>query len=145
MLAYLRTVAEIERKVKEESKRNVALRLLHAKSDKDKIAGWASDLNKILQIFNVRCVAPPLASLNIGFQTELAIDTNVAVSGTYNIVSGTHNIVSGTHNIVSDTHNVVSDTHNVVSDIRRIVAKQQEASDGQDPLVSNRDILFVTS
>ncbi|KAF9791217.1 hypothetical protein BJ322DRAFT_435798 [Thelephora terrestris] len=119
------TVAEIERKVKEESKRNVALRLLHAKSDKDKIAGWASDLNKILQIFN----------------TELAIDTNVAVSGTYNIVSGTHNIVSGTHNIVSDTQNVVSDTqnvvsdtHNVVSDIRRIVAKQQEASDGQDPL-----------
>jgi hypothetical protein len=124
-------VAEIERKVKEESKRNVALRLLHAKSDKEKIAGWASDLNKILQIFNVRCVAPPLASLTIDFQTELAIDTNVAVSGTYNIVSGTHNIVS--------------DTHSVVSDIRRMVAKQQEASDGQDRPVSNRDILFVTS
>ncbi|KAF9791182.1 hypothetical protein BJ322DRAFT_432487 [Thelephora terrestris] len=124
------TVAEIERKVKEESKRNAALRLLHAKSDKDKIAGWASDINKILQIFN----------------TELAIDTNVVVSGTHKIVSGTHNIVSdtynvasetqnivsNTHNVVSNTHDVVSNTHNVVSDIRRIVAKQQEASDGQD-------------
>jgi hypothetical protein len=131
-------VAEIERKVKEESRRNVALRLLHAKNDKDKIAGWASDINKILQIFNVRSFAPPLASLTIGFQTELAIDTNVAVSGTYNIVSDVHKIVSGTHNIVSDTHNVVSD-------IRRIVAKQHEASDGQDRPVSNRDILFVTS
>ncbi|KAF9791220.1 hypothetical protein BJ322DRAFT_436311 [Thelephora terrestris] len=117
------TVAEIERKVKEESKRNAALRLLHAKSDKDKIAGWASDINKILQIFN----------------TELAIDTNVAVSGTYNIVSGVQNIVSGTHNVVLDTHNValetqnvVSKSHNLLSDIHQTIAKQQEASNGQN-------------
>jgi hypothetical protein len=137
-------VAEIERKVKEESKRNAALRLLHAKSDKDKIAGWASDINKILQIFNVRCVAPPLAPLTIWIQTELAIDTNVAVSGTYNIVSGvqkivsgTHNIVLATHNVASETQNVVSKSHNLLSDIHQTIAKQQEASNGQNLPVSN--------
>ncbi|KAF9792058.1 hypothetical protein BJ322DRAFT_974331, partial [Thelephora terrestris] len=71
---HLRTVAEIERNVQKQSKRNAASRLFHAKNDKDKIAGWVSDLNKILQIF----------------RTELAIDTNVTASGTHKIVSDTH-------------------------------------------------------
>ncbi|KAF9792102.1 hypothetical protein BJ322DRAFT_1102626 [Thelephora terrestris] len=132
------TVAEIERSVKKQSKRNAASRLFHAKNDKDKIAGWSSDLNKILQIFN----------------TELAIDTNVTASGTHKIVSDTQNvvldtrdvvsdtqdvvsdtrnIVSGTQNIVSETHDVVSETHHFVSDIHRAIVKPQGASDGQDP------------
>ncbi|KAF9792081.1 hypothetical protein BJ322DRAFT_1215335 [Thelephora terrestris] len=104
------TVAEIERNVQKQSKRNAASRLFHAKNDKDKIAGWASDLNKILQIFN----------------TELAIDTNVTASNTHNIVSETHNVVSGTQNIVSETQNMVSDLH-------RAAFKPQGASDGQVP------------
>ncbi|KAF9792146.1 hypothetical protein BJ322DRAFT_16655 [Thelephora terrestris] len=97
------TVAEIEWNVKKQSKRNLASRLFHAKNDKDKIAGWVSDLNKILQIF----------------RTELAIDTNVTASGT--------------HKIVSDTQNVVSKSHNLLSDIHQTMVKQQEVSDGQDP------------
>jgi hypothetical protein len=113
---YRRTVAEIERQVKEQRERSLASRIFHAKSDRGKIAAWTSDLKRILKIFDVRCLAPPLASLTIGCQTELAIDTNVTVSG---------------------THNIVSDTHNVVSDIHRVVAKQQEASNGQDSPVSN--------
>ncbi|KAF9792079.1 hypothetical protein BJ322DRAFT_10503 [Thelephora terrestris] len=101
------TVAEIERNVKKQSKRNAASRLFHAKNDQAKIAGWASDLNKILQIFN----------------TELAIDTNVTASNTHNVVSDTHNVVSGTQNVVSETQNMVSDIH-------RAVVKPQGASDG---------------
>ena len=48
------TVAEIQRKVIKKGKRNAVSRLLHAKSDKDTIATWRSDLNGILLVFNVR-------------------------------------------------------------------------------------------
>ena len=115
------------------------------------IAGWRGELNRILQIFNVRSVTSPLASLTTCFQTELAIDTNATGSDTHNIVSGTqiivsdtHNVVSDTHNVVSDTRNVLSDTHNIVSDIHRAVVKHQEPSDGGDLSVSNHHPLFVT-
>ena len=48
-----RTVMEIQEKVTEKSKRNLASRLVYAKSDKDAIATWRSDLNRILHVFNV--------------------------------------------------------------------------------------------
>jgi hypothetical protein len=51
-----RTLAEIQSKVIEKSKRNVVSRLFHARSDKETIAAWKSDLNKILLIFNVSSV-----------------------------------------------------------------------------------------
>ena len=127
---YRRTVPEIEKNVTKRSKRNPVSRLIHAKTDKDKIAAWRAELNRILQIFNVCPAAPPVASLIIHFQTELAIDTNATGSDT-------HNIVSGTQAIVSDTHNVVSDTNNIVSEIYRAVVKNQEASDGGNLLVSD--------
>jgi hypothetical protein len=38
--------------------RNPLSRLFHARNDKDMIAGWKQDLNKILHIFNVRLVGP---------------------------------------------------------------------------------------
>ena len=50
-------VAEIQKKVIKQGKRNAVSRLLHAKSDKDMIATWRSDLNGILLVFNVRFVA----------------------------------------------------------------------------------------
>jgi hypothetical protein len=49
-------VAEIQRKVIKQSGRNAVSRLLHAKSDKETIAGWKLELNRILQVFNVRSV-----------------------------------------------------------------------------------------
>jgi len=52
-----RTVAEIQKRVIKRSKRNVVSRLFHAKNDKEAIAGWKSELNKILVIFNV-CSVP---------------------------------------------------------------------------------------
>jgi hypothetical protein len=51
-----RTVAEIQEKVIEKGGRNLFSRLVHAKDDKDTIASWRSDLNRILHIFNVRPV-----------------------------------------------------------------------------------------
>ena len=52
----LRAVAEIQKKIIKEGKRNVISRHLHAKNDKDKIAAWRLDLNRILHVFNVRSI-----------------------------------------------------------------------------------------
>jgi hypothetical protein len=114
---YRRTVAEIERKVKEQRERSLASRIFHARRDRGKIAAWTSDLKRILKIFDVRFLASLLASLTIDFQTELAIDTNVAVSNTQDMVLGIH----------------------------RAVVKSQGASDGGNSPVSNCYVPFVTS
>ena len=75
-----RTVAEIQRKIAKQAKRNVISRHLHAKNDKETIATWRSDLNRILLVFNVRSVLPDWPLLTSRSQTELAINTHVAVS-----------------------------------------------------------------
>ena len=105
-----------------QSKRNVLSRLFNAKDDKEAIAAWRLDLNRILHVFNVRSIAssPPL--LTIRFQTELAINTHVAVSG-----------------ILQE----VTDTHNIVSDIQRTMGKQQQGADGTSPSVSDRCALLI--
>ena len=51
-----RTVGEIQMKVVKWGKQNVISRRLHAKDDKEKIATWRSDLNRILRVFNVRSI-----------------------------------------------------------------------------------------
>ena len=64
---YRRTLAEIQRKVVKQGKRNVASRFIRAKGDKDKIAGWKQDLLRVLNVFNVRLIA------SVGHsQTELS-------------------------------------------------------------------------
>jgi hypothetical protein len=50
------TLAEIQRGVIKKGKRNVVSRLFRAKSDKEAIASWKSDLSKILLVFNVSSV-----------------------------------------------------------------------------------------
>ena len=57
---HRRTVAEIREKVIKQSNRNPISRHLHAKGDKDTIAAWKLDLNRILQVFNVRSTTPLL-------------------------------------------------------------------------------------
>ena len=47
-------MAEIQREVIKQSGRYTATRLLHVKNDKEAIAAWKLDLNRILQVFNVR-------------------------------------------------------------------------------------------
>ena len=48
------TVAKIQSNVIERGKRNAFSRAFHSKTDKDAIVAWRQDLNRILQIFNVR-------------------------------------------------------------------------------------------
>jgi len=49
-------VAEIERNIIKQGKRSVISRPLRAKNNKEKIAAWKLDLEKIIQVFNVRSV-----------------------------------------------------------------------------------------
>ena len=51
-------VAEIQKNIIKRSKRNALSQHFHAKNDKEMIAGWRSDLNRILHVFNVRPVNP---------------------------------------------------------------------------------------
>ncbi|KAF9780536.1 hypothetical protein BJ322DRAFT_1213644 [Thelephora terrestris] len=60
-------VSTIQKAIVKQGKQGPASPLFHAKNDKEKIAAWERDLDRILLIFN----------------TELAIDTHVMVAGTY--------------------------------------------------------------
>ena len=71
--------------------RNPISRFFHAKSDKDTIAAWRADLDRILHVFEVRstvCSLPTL--LIVHLQTELALHTHIAVSSTHGLVSDIH-------------------------------------------------------
>ena len=90
---------------------------------------WRMDLNRILHVFNVRSVTSARPSLTVPLQTELAINTHLAVSDIR------RNVVN-THTIVSDVHHGVLDTHAIVSDIHRTVVKGREGADGKNRPVS---------
>jgi hypothetical protein len=49
-------VAEMQRKVVKQSKRNAVVRFILAKGDKDKIAAWKQDLVRVLHVFKVRSI-----------------------------------------------------------------------------------------
>ena len=75
-----RTVAEIQRNVFKQTGRNAIPRVFHARNDKETIAAWKVDLNRILHVFNVRSTLFAWLSLTGSFQTELAMNTHVTVS-----------------------------------------------------------------
>ncbi|KAF9793344.1 hypothetical protein BJ322DRAFT_1034115 [Thelephora terrestris] len=68
------TVAEIQSEVDKLGERRAMSRLIHAKDDKDTIAAWKLDLNRILHVFN----------------TELEMNTHVAVLNTQDLASKIH-------------------------------------------------------
>jgi hypothetical protein len=118
------TLAEIQKKIIKKGKRNVVSRLVHAKSDKEMIATWRSDLSKILLVFNVSSVVVAVRLLVTAHsQTELALNT--------------HTIVSGMD------HNIAN-THSMVSDIHHIMVKSQGGVDGQNGSVRTTCTLFIT-
>ena len=49
-------VADIQRKLVKWGKRNAISRRFHVRDDEKMIATWGLDLDKILQVFNVRSV-----------------------------------------------------------------------------------------
>ncbi|KAF9787249.1 hypothetical protein BJ322DRAFT_711299 [Thelephora terrestris] len=91
------TVADIQRKATKQSIRGTASRLLHAKNDKETIAAWKSDLNRMLHIFTVRSVVLARLWLTIRSQAELAVNAYVTVSDIRHDVANTHSIVSDIH------------------------------------------------
>jgi len=50
-------VADIQKKIVKWAKRNPVSRRFNAKKDKETIVAWRLDLEKILQVFNVRSTA----------------------------------------------------------------------------------------
>ena len=48
-----RTVAEVQGEVLKRSERGRISRFFHARDEKDVVAAWKSDLNRLLQVFNV--------------------------------------------------------------------------------------------
>jgi hypothetical protein len=130
------TLAEIQRRLIKMGKQNVASRLIHAKSGKEKITGWKSDLSKILLVFNVRFVVFVWLLLTVHSQTELAINTHVAVSDIRHGVATTNTIISELRHNFSNTLTIVSDIHTIV--------KSQEGTGGQNLSVSIIYVLFTT-
>ena len=95
--------------------RNPISRFFHAKRDKDTIAAWRADLDRILHVFEVRSTVYSLPTLLIvHLQTELALHTHLAVSS----------------------------THGLVSDIHRAVVKAQEGANIRDQAVGGHCALF---
>ena len=110
--------------------------MFQAKNDKETIANWRLDLNRILHVFNVSSVTSVWPLLTICFQTELSINTNIAVSDVHRDVTGTQTVVSSTHVIVSELQRDVTSTRTIVSDIHRTMTENQEGTDGKNLLVS---------
>jgi len=139
-------VGEIQRNIIKQGKRNAISRHLHAKNDKERIAGWRLDLNRILQVFNVcsRSIVSVLRLLTPDSQTELAINTHVTVSETHVTVAETRVTASETHAIVSELEHNATRTHIMVSDIHRTMVKGQEVNDSNNLSVSDTRTLFTT-
>ena len=111
-----RAVTEIQQRIVGQGKRGAISRYFHAKNDKDKIAAWRLELNRILQIFNVRPIVSARSLLTMRLQTEVTINM----------------------------HATVSDTRNMVSDIHHTIVSGQGGSGGADLSVSDTGTLSVT-
>ena len=130
---------EIQKKVIKQGQRNPISRHLHAKNDKEKIAAWKLELNRILQVFNVcsRSIVSVWRLLTLDSQTELAINTHVTVSET-------HVTVAETQATISELEKNATSTHIMVSNIHRTMAKGQEVNDSNNLLVSDTRTLSTT-
>ena len=121
----------------EPDKRNFISRIFNAKKDKDTVAAWRSELDRIVHVFEVRSALHSLpALLIVHLQTELAIHTHLAVSDVREDVG---DIRGGVVDIRED----VANTRELVSDIHRTMLKGQEGVDNRNNMVGNHGIGFV--
>ena len=127
----------MQKNVIKQGERNMVSRMLHAKSDKETIATWRSDLNGILQVFNVRSATAAWPPLIVSFQAELALNTNLTVSDIRHEVANTHNIVSDTHHDVLTTKTIVSDAHCDILNTQTIVSDVCQDVTNTHTVVSN--------
>ena len=100
-----RTVAEIRNKVAKHSGRKTVSRLLHARNDKEAIAAWKSELNRVLVVFNVRSVCSCLVVANRPpLQTELIMNTHTIVADMHQNMQKTRGDADYPDQLVSDTY-----------------------------------------
>ena len=92
-----------QRRIIKKNERSVFSRALHAKDDKDAIAAWKQEFNKILHIFNVRSVSSARHSLTESSQTELQIDVMVDVKGIRRDLSAIKEGALNQYHLVSTT------------------------------------------
>ena len=142
------TVTGIQTNIIKRGKRNVISRYFHKKADNKAIAAWRLDLNRILQVFNVRSLISILSLLTFRFQTELerntCVDTRHDVADTHVTVSGIHHDPPNANNIVPDIRHDIPNTHAVVPDIRRDTLKNREDTNSNNPGVSEPCIMNVS-
>ena len=87
-----------------QSGRNAVSRLIHARNDKDVIAAWKLDLDRILRVFNVRSVGSGRQSLTDPcFQTELAMNSHGMILDLHRTVVTGQEGTGGQHRSVSPT------------------------------------------
>ena len=128
-------MAQIQRSAVEPDKRSFLSHIFNVKSDKDRVAAWRSDLDRILHIFEVRSTVYFLPTLlTVRPQTELALHTNVAVSDI-------HEDVVGIRGDVVDIREDVANARELISDVHRAVVKDQEAGGISNQMVSNHGVL----
>jgi len=138
-----RTVNGIQENIVKRGRRNVISRLYRAKDDKEAIAAWELDLNRVWHVFNVRSAISVWPSLIVPFQTELGMatratgsDANQDAANKHTVVSDSHCDVTNVETIVSDVQNHVQNTHTTASNIHRTKLKSRRGADGQNQAVS---------
>ena len=158
-------MAQIQRSAVEPDKRNFISRIFNARKDKDAVAAWRSELDRIVHVFEVRSLLHSLpALLIVHLQTELAIHTHLAVSDVRedvgdirvdvgdiredvgDIRENVGDIRGGVVDIrggVVDIREDVANTRELVSDIHRTMLKGQEGIDNRNNMVGNHGILFM--
>ena len=146
-----RTVSEVQKNITERrGKRRVISRRLHAKDDKEAIAAWKLDLDKILHTFNVRSTTSVRPSLDLCFQAELGTNQHTTVSGTQQNAANTHTIIPTVHPNTLGPGPVAPvicinapNTHPIVPGTNRNGSKSGGDTDGQNQVVSTARTLPV--
>jgi len=146
-------VDRIQKNIIKRGERNVISRRYYARDDKEAIAAWNLDLNRIRRVFDVRPVTPVQTPLTARFQTELGIYTRAtgsdattkltAVSDVHHDVTnaeivdfGVRHDVPNTQPIVSGVQSDITNTRTTTSDIYLSKLKSREGADGQNRAVS---------
>jgi len=129
-----RTLDEIQENIVKRSRKNAISRRYRAKDDKEAIATWRLDLNRILRVFNVRSVIPTRPLLTVRFQAELGIDTRATGSAARQYAANNHTVVS---NVQGDVVNTLITAPN----IHPTTLKSREGADNQNQAVSTAHTL----
>jgi len=124
-----RILDEIRENIIKRGRRNVISRHYHVKDDKEAIATWRLDLNRVWRVFNVRSVIYVWPLLTVRFQTELGIDTRATGSGA-------RQDAANKPSIFSDVTPEVGNTRTTASDIHHTALKSRKGTGGQNQAVS---------